>query len=172
MKRMLTVFLMGLFFSITQATLGRAADNTYLDTLLNTVSGDKIRLSDYKGQVLLVNFWATWCPPCRTEIPELIQFQKEFQSQGVQVIGIDFMERPDQARLSQFIKDREINYPIVFGQSSEIQKVARAMGGVFGLPVTKILDRQGTIVNSHVGAITIHHLREYMKPLIQSPSAP
>ena len=133
---------------------------------LNTVGGKTLRLADYKDKVLVVNFWATWCPPCRTEIPDFIKFQNEFADKGVQVIGIDFMERPDRERLQKFIDKYGINYPIVFGKPAEMQKVAVAMDGVFGLPVTKFFDRQGNLVNNHVGGITIKRLKAYVAPIL------
>jgi thiol-disulfide isomerase/thioredoxin len=167
MKRILTVIIIAALFSTVLAPSGWAKESLALGIPLNTVAGDKFRLSDFRGQVVVVNFWATWCPPCLAEIPELIQFQKEYKSQGVQVVGVDFMEKPDQERLADFIGKYGINYPIVFGTFAEIQKLARAMGGVFGLPVTKFLDRKGNIINTHVGGISIHQLKAYVHPLLK-----
>jgi thiol-disulfide isomerase/thioredoxin len=166
MKRILTFFLMVLLFSLSQARSGWAAEQFVPNTLLDTVAGESLRLSDFKGKILVVNFWATWCPPCIDEIPELVRFQKEFASSGVQVIGIDFMEKPNRKRLAGFKKKYGMNYPVVFGKSSDMQKLAKAMGGVFGLPVTKFVDRKGKIINSHVGGVTIHQLRAYMHTLL------
>ncbi|MBF0359181.1 MAG: TlpA family protein disulfide reductase [Magnetococcales bacterium] len=164
MKRILTACLLAFLFVTYSFNRSWAEETSILDTQFNTVSGETLKLSDYKGQVVVLNFWATWCPPCIDEIPELIQFQKDYHERGLQVIGVDYMERPDQERLSKFIKKHGINYPVIFGQPGEIQKLARAMGGVFGLPVTKFLDSNGSLITSHVGGITLHQLKSNVKP--------
>jgi thiol-disulfide isomerase/thioredoxin len=170
MKRIVTVFFLALLLLTLQPQAAISqGEPLYLDMPLNTVAGETIRLSDYRGKIVVVNYWATWCPPCLDEIPELAQFQRELASQGVQVIGIDFMERPNRERLSRFIKEKGINYPIVFGKSSEMLKLAKTMGGVFGLPVTKFLNREGKIVKSHVGGITLHELKRVVAPYLAKP---
>jgi thiol-disulfide isomerase/thioredoxin len=167
MKRILTACLLAFLFVAYSPSQSRADDSSILDTPFNTVTGETIRLADFKGQVLVINFWATWCPPCLDEMPELIKFQKDYHERGVQVIGVDYMERPDQERLSKFIKKQGINYPVIFGQPGEIQKLAKAMGGVFGLPVTKFLNGQGNLVSAHVGGITIRQLKSKVKPHLE-----
>ncbi|MBF0447694.1 MAG: TlpA family protein disulfide reductase [Magnetococcales bacterium] len=166
MKRALTSLILGLFFSVLSVGSVRAVENPALTMPLTTVAGDHFRLVDFKGQVLVINFWATWCPPCLAEIPELIQFQKEYAAKGVKVIGINFMERPNVERLSEFMKKQGMNYPVVLGEVAEMQKFAREMGGVFGLPITKFLDREGQIVNSHVGGITLEQLINFVQPIM------
>ncbi|MBF0194565.1 MAG: TlpA family protein disulfide reductase [Magnetococcales bacterium] len=167
MKRILTICFAALILSLTIIHTPVWADRSpSLDMPLNTVAGKSFSLADFKGKVLVINFWATWCPPCLDEIPELIQFQKEFAKRGVQVIGIDFMEKPNKERLASFIEKHDINYPIVFGKSKKMLNFAKGLGGVFGLPVTKFLDRRGNIVSSHVGGITAKQLRSYIGPIL------
>jgi thiol-disulfide isomerase/thioredoxin len=167
MKRIISICFAALLLSLALHTQGWAERSPSLDMPLNTVAGESFKLADFKGKVLVINFWATWCPPCLDEIPELIQFQKEFANRGVQVIGIDFMERPNKDRLTNFIKKHEINYPIVYGQSKQMLNLARGLGGVFGLPVTKFIDGQGNVVKSHVGGITASQLRSYVGPMLR-----
>jgi thiol-disulfide isomerase/thioredoxin len=167
MKRIITICFAALILSLTFHNPVWAERSPSLDMPLNTVKGGSFKLADFKGKVLVINFWATWCPPCLDEIPELIQFQKEFAKKGVQVIGIDFMERPNKERLTSFINKHEINYPIVFGKSKKMLNLAKGLGGVFGLPVTKFIDRKGNLVKSHVGGITAKQLRSYVGPMLR-----
>ena len=146
MKRLSAIFFSTVFLAFFTLNSAFAGDDFVPDKPLETVAGETVNLTKLKGKVLVVNFWATWCPPCLDEIPELVRFQDEFARRGVQVIGIDFMEQPNRERLQTFIKKHEMNYPVVFGKPSEMQVVARAMGGVFGLPVTKVVDRTGKVL--------------------------
>ncbi|MBF0110972.1 MAG: TlpA family protein disulfide reductase [Magnetococcales bacterium] len=133
---------------------------------LKDLSGKTLRLAEYKGKILVVNFWATWCPPCLEEIPDLIRFQNTYGKKGVQVIGINYLERADEARLKEFVAQHGINYPIVHGQNEQIEQLSRAMGGVYGLPVTKILDRNGTQVGSFVGGLTAEQLGGFVQSML------
>lgn len=133
---------------------------------MKLLSGKTASLSDYKGKMVIINFWATWCPPCLDEIPDLIKFQSKYGSKGVQVIGVNFMERADEKRLKEFVELHGINYPIVYDDNDKIEKLSNALGGAYGLPVTKILDRSGKFVGSHVGGLTVEQLVEFVKPML------
>ncbi|MBF0148242.1 MAG: TlpA family protein disulfide reductase [Magnetococcales bacterium] len=133
---------------------------------MKDLSGKTIRLADYKGKLVVVNFWATWCPPCLEEIPDLIRFQNTYGKKGVQVIGVNYMERVDQARLKEFVDLHGINYPIIYDQIEKVEELSRAMGGIYGLPVTKIMDRNGKQVGSFVGGLTAEQLGNFIQSLL------
>lgn len=136
-----------------------------LELPLTTVEGKVLRLADFRGKVVLVNFWATWCGPCLQEIPELVRFQEAYAGKGV-VVGVTFMDPVGQEKLLTFKKDKKINYPIVYGAPKTLSNLARALGGVFGLPVSKLLDQEGRLVSSHTGALTEKTLRRLVDPLL------
>lgn len=137
-----------------------------LDIALQTAEGKTLRLSDFRGKIVLVNFWATWCPPCLSEIPALKAFQTAYAKKGVVVVGINFMDRIDRQRLLEFKRAKAINYPLVFGESQQLTKLAYALGGVRGLPVSKLINRKGVVVASHIGGLTERDLQSMVKPLL------
>jgi cytochrome c biogenesis protein CcmG/thiol:disulfide interchange protein DsbE len=115
------------------------------DFSLTDLSGHGIRLSEYRGQVVLLDFWATWCEPCKTEIPHFIDMQNRYAAQGLRVIGIsmDDEEKPVRDFQQQF----KMNYPVAIGNA----KLAESYGGILGLPITFVIDRQGRIYKRHIG---------------------
>jgi thiol-disulfide isomerase/thioredoxin len=108
-----------------------------------------VRLSDYRGRVVLVNFWATWCAPCRVEMPWLAQFYDRYRSQGLQILGVS-VDDGDPGRIARFVHDRNVNYPIAIKDD----KVAAAYGGLRQLPQTFFIDRGGTMVRRTYGIRT------------------
>ncbi len=127
---------------------------------LKDVRGRMVRLSDYKGKVVLLNFWATWCVPCRVEIPELVKLQKEYQGQGLQIVGIT-VQKYQQRTVRSLAKRLAINYPILFGT----QKVTRLFGLGEVLPVTIIIDREGIMRDRILGIMELEEFEEKVKPL-------
>lgn len=118
------------------------ADMTFQD-----IDGRTMSTKDWKGKVTLVNFWATWCPPCRAEIPALIKLQDSYRD-TLQIIGVSFDEGSvDDVR--QFVRDQKINYPIVMS-TPELEK---GFPGVFALPTTFMLDRDVKTVQKHIGLV-------------------
>jgi cytochrome c biogenesis protein CcmG/thiol:disulfide interchange protein DsbE len=115
------------------------------DFTLPDILGNPVSLANYRGKVVLIDFWATWCPPCRRGIPDLIELQKEFEGDLV-VIGIS-VDSDTKDNVPSFVKEAGINYPVVYGDDQVVQ----AYGGIEGIPTTFILDKSGAVVNSHVG---------------------
>ena len=116
------------------------------DFSLPTLSGDSLHLADLKGKVLVLNFWATWCGPCRYEIPDLIALQNDLGSDDFLVVGISLDdEGPELVR--EFAEALEINYPIALDDGS----VAEAFGGVYALPTTYVIDQAGRISHRTIG---------------------
>ena len=120
------------------------------------ISGAPLSLANWSGKVVFVNFWATWCPPCREEIPELIALQKQYGS-SLQIVGIS--EDEDSAeKVVRFAKQSGINYPIVMATP----EVIAAYGGVPALPTTFVIDTQGRVVEKHAG---LHPMDSYVREI-------
>jgi thiol-disulfide isomerase/thioredoxin len=113
---------------------------------LPDVNGKTVRSSDFKGKVVLLDFWATWCPPCRDEIPGFIELQEQYGDQGLVVVGVS-LDEGGAAVVKRFMQRFKMNYPVVMGD----EKVANDFGGIRGIPTTFVLDREGRIVSRHVG---------------------
>ena len=128
------------------AAAGRSA-KTAPDFELSGVDGKTVRLSDFKGKVVLLDFWATWCPPCRKEIPGFIDLQKRYASQGFTVVGVA-LDQGGVAAVQQFAAQLGINYPLAMGDA----EVANAYGGIQAIPTTFLIGRQGAILQTYVGA--------------------
>lgn len=131
------------------------------DFKLKTLDNKELKLSDFKGKVVVLDFWATWCPPCRKGIPDLIEIQKSMKD--VQVIGISVDENPQKV-IPDFVKEFKINYPIVIGND----EVYNRYGGIEAIPTTFIIDRQGKIRNKHVGLVEKEILIAEIKRALQS----
>jgi thiol-disulfide isomerase/thioredoxin len=131
---------------------------------LTDISGQKLSLADYKGKVVLLDFWATWCGPCRIEIPEFVQLQKRYRDQGLAVIGISMDDGPRPVK--EFYKQFNMNYPVALGDD----KLAELYGGVLGLPTTMVIGRDGRIYAKHVGATDISVFEAEIKELLAAPS--
>jgi thiol-disulfide isomerase/thioredoxin len=113
---------------------------------LTDLNGRNVNFSDFRGKVVILDFWATWCVPCRVEIPHFVELQKQYGAKGVAVIGVSLDEQgPDVVK--RFVKQFEVNYSIVIGN----EKIAEKYGGIVALPTTFVIDRQGRIVNQHIG---------------------
>jgi thiol-disulfide isomerase/thioredoxin len=115
---------------------------------LNALSGQQAALSQYKGQVVMVNFWATWCGPCRAEIPDLVALQEKYKD-TLQVIGIS-EDEADVEVVRRFAAEHKVNYPVAM-MTPEVEKL---FPGVSALPTSFILDRESRVVQKHVGMLT------------------
>jgi len=124
--------------------------------------GHRVRLSDYKGKVVLLNFWATWCPPCRAEMPDLIRWQEQYRASGLQVIGITYPPT-NRAEVRRFIRSIRINYPVVLG--------AKATKALFDsgetLPVSIVIDREGNVREVIQGIVLPEEFEQKVKPLLR-----
>ena len=132
---------------------------------LTELSGRRLNLADYKGKVVLLDFWATWCGPCRIEIPGLVKLQNRYRDQGLAVIGISMDDGPEPVR--EFYREYSMNYPVVMGDS----KIGELFGGIFGLPTTFLIGRDGRIYAKHVGAAHISVFEEEIQKLLATEGA-
>ncbi len=109
--------------------------------------GGRKSMESYKGKVVMLNFWATWCGPCKQEIPDFIELQEEYGDQGFEIVGISLDEAGQEAAVKGFVRQKGMNYDVLFDDGS----VAQAYGGVRSIPTTFLINREGEIVSSQVG---------------------
>ncbi len=133
-----------------------------LDFTLKDMDGKDVELSGFKGQVLLLNFWATWCGPCRLEIPWFVELQEKYRDEGFRVVGVSVDDPPEAMR--PFAKQFKINYPLVVGQDRE--DVQNAFGPIFAVPITVIIGRDGKVCVKHVGPVTKEQFESEIKSLL------
>jgi peroxiredoxin len=126
----------------TIATKGQRAP----DFTLTDLQGHAVKLSDLRGKAVVLNFWATWCPPCKQEIPWFVDMQNRYGGQGLQVIGVA-MDDGGQKDVVKFAAENAINYPVLMGQ----ENVAMQYGGIEYLPTTFYIDRNGIVVDRVFG---------------------
>lgn len=131
------------------------------DFALPTLAGDTLRLSAYRGQVVVLNFWATWCPPCREEIPLLVDLQREWESAGLQVVGVS-LDEDGFAAVRPFARAMDVNYPMVVDDGT----VARRYGGVRALPTTFLIGPTGRVHGYAPGLVTEAMLRPRVETLL------
>src|SRR5208282_3060966 len=114
---------------------------------LSDASGQAVKLSDFEGKVVLLNFWATWCEGCKVEIPEFVDFQNKYKDRGLSVIGVS-TDRDGWKVVRPFIDEKKINYTVVLGDDETCK-----LYGVEAMPVTLLIDREGRIAASHEGVV-------------------
>jgi cytochrome c biogenesis protein CcmG/thiol:disulfide interchange protein DsbE len=127
---------------------------------LNELSGRPIHLGDYRGKVVLLNFWATWCEPCRHEIPEFIRLQNNLPKLQILGISLDDSEKP----VHTFYTEFKMNYPVVIGDAA----LASRYGGILGLPVTFLIGCDGRISAKHIGEVEIPEVTQEIAVLLKS----
>lgn len=129
---------------------------------LKSVEGKTIKLSDYSGKVVIIDFWATWCGPCRRGIPDLVSIQKEFKNDVV-IIGISLDREKTLKDVPGFVKEYNINYPIVYGDD----KVVVDYGGIQSIPTAFVVDKNGNVADMHVGLVSkdtyVNKIKELLK---------
>jgi thiol-disulfide isomerase/thioredoxin len=136
---------------------------TLLALALPDLQGKDQPLAQWKGKVLVVNFWATWCEPCREEMPRFMKLQEEQGANGLQFVGIA-IDQPDKVR--QFATEIQLNYPALIGGYGAIE-LSKSFGNQFGaLPFTVVMDRAGSIVHTQLGPLKDAQLRSIIRQLI------
>lgn len=140
----------------------KANDNLAPDFTLPTLNGQDLRLSSYRGRVVLLDFWATWCDPCRAETPRFVELQKTYGDRGLQIIGISMDDSPEPVR--PFYQQFHMNYPVVMGTA----KTGELYGGILGLPTAFLIGRDGRIDGKFTGATDAAVFEKNVKKLIET----
>ena len=129
------------------------------DFELQTLEGKNLKLSDLRGKAVLLNFWATYCGPCKIEMPWFVELQKEYGPQGFQIVGVA-MDDASTDEIAKFVKEMGVNYPILLGKES----VGQSYGGVGVLPTTFFVDRNGKIIAREFGlqsrSVFVDHIKK------------
>ena len=135
------------------------------DFTLKTIDGKDVKLSDLRGKAVLLNFWATWCGPCKIEIPWFMELEKQYASQGLVVIGVAMDDNAKDV-VPKFAQDMKIDYPVLLGTD----QVADQYGGVEGLPTTFYIGRDGKIVKRIAGLTSHSDIEESIKAALETPA--
>lgn len=133
---------------------------------LTDITGRRLDLASYRGKVVLLDFWATWCGPCRQEIPRFVQMQEEYGPRGLQIVGISLDDSAEPVR--RFYRELKMNYPVALGDAA----LAEKYGGVLGLPTAFLIGRDGRIRASHVGETDVTLIEKEIVELLDVSSPP
>jgi len=156
MRRLIVLLCMiFVFSSCTRAEMAKAPDFSLKDI------GDKtLSLSDYRGKVVILNFWATWCPPCKAEIPDFVRFYKVYREKGVEIIGIAVSSNRDD--VLKMVKQYGINYPVCMSDGS----IEKLYGEIRFVPTTFIIDKKGANHPTRPGALSEAELIKMVEPFL------
>jgi peroxiredoxin len=129
------------------------------DFALVDMQGNKHQLSDYRGQGVFLNFWGTWCPPCKKEMPYINNQYHQYKDKGVQVLTVDIQE--SELAVNQFADRLKLDFPIMIDTDKEVMNTY----GIDPLPATFLIDKNGKVVNYYTGALTEEKVREFMEKI-------
>jgi len=134
------------------------------DFALKDVTGATVKLSDYKGKVVLLNFWATWCGPCKIEIPWFMDFEKTYKDREFAVVGVS-MDEDGWDAVKPYIEQHKLNYRVVVGND----QVSQLFGSIDSLPTTLVIDREGRIASMHLGLVAKKTYEQEIEQLLGAP---
>ena len=154
----------------TSGTAAAPAGNGETGTMapgyeLADLTGKAVSSKEFAGKVVILDFWATWCPPCREEIPHFVQLQSKYRDQGLVIVGLA-LDAGGAKDVAPFAEEHNVNYPILIGNDD----VAKSYGGVNAIPTTFVIDRQGKIVKRFVGFTPPEVFEQTIAPLLAATS--
>lgn len=153
--RWIVISLAAIGFTAVIISLAQVPVQGY-DFSTTNVAGHQVSLSDYRGHVVMLNFWATWCPPCRAEMPVIESAYQQYRSQGFIVLAVNNAERADQ--VSAFVSQFQLTFPVLLDYSSNISQ----QFGIKGYPTSLFLDPKGNLYATHQGMLTALQLQTYI----------
>jgi thiol-disulfide isomerase/thioredoxin len=162
MKKFIPIVLLILF----PAAAASQSSSKTASLVLKDTRGRAFSLSDYKGKVVIVNFWATWCPPCRTEVPDLIKMQKQYWDQGLRIIGITYPPEK-MSDVIRFMRKLGVNYRVAIGTKADKARFTASET----LPMTVVIDRDGAVRDVVEGILYSDEFDQKVKPLLSAQSA-
>ena len=151
---------------ITSTLVGDVRGRTAPEFELTSLDGKRVRLSDFRGKAVLLNFWATWCSPCKVEMPWFVDLQKKYGNDGLVVVGIA-MDDSEASKIAEFASEMGVNYPVLLGTD----KIAEDYGNVEFLPTSFYIDREGKIVGKGTGLLGREEIEQDVQKALTSRSA-
>lgn len=142
-----------------QAAVGQPAP----DFTLPTLGGDTVSLSDYRGRPVLMNFWATWCAPCRQEMPELVRAYNEHQDEGFVVLAVDLTDQDSLEDVRAFVAEFEMPFPVLLDETGAVYN---ELYRLLGLPMSVFVDQEGVITRIHIGIMTSQQVDEFVEEIL------
>ncbi len=146
------------------AKLGFNAGDIAPDFDLRSLDGSRLKLSQLRGKPVLLNFWATWCAPCRIEMPWLVELDHKYRAEGVQIIGVSLDDSGSEAQVSSYAKENGVQYQVLLGDPA----TANTYGGVRFLPQSFFVDAQGKIIKATAGLTTKQDFEDGVRALLAS----
>ncbi|MCA0454038.1 MAG: TlpA family protein disulfide reductase [Chloroflexi bacterium] len=141
-------------------TIGQPAP----DFTLEDLNGKKLRLSDFRGQVVLINFWASWCQPCRLETPELVKAYKTYRDRKFMVLGVNLTDEDEMSDIEAFVKEFDMPYPVLLDTEGFVDELY----GIPGIPMSIFIDREGKITQVQIGVLTGEQIEKSLDELLKS----
>ena len=130
---------------------------------LNSLEGKQVKLGDYRGKVILINFWASWCLPCKEEMPLIQTASEQYRDQGLVVLGINMTDLDDRKAIDGFVQETGVSFPILLDKSGSVSNDYR----VFSIPTSFFIDRMGIIQHFQMGAMSAKQLQEYLDEMLK-----
>ncbi|WNB92805.1 redoxin domain-containing protein [Bacillus sp. NEB1478] len=144
--------------AIETAASGLNPGNHAPDFRLQTLDGKTIKLSDLKGKVVLLNFWATWCPPCRAEMPEMVRFYNERSSEKIEILAVNLTDSDTVGNVKKFTKDYKLPFPVLLDSAGTVGDIYKTVT----IPTTFVIDAKGTIKEKHIGPMSYDMMTEFV----------
>ncbi|RAK18469.1 peroxiredoxin [Anoxybacillus vitaminiphilus] len=141
-----------------EKTTGLDIGNAAPDFELKTLDGKSIRLSELQGKKVILNFWATWCPPCQAEMPEMQNFYEKY-NEDVEILAVNLTSQDSRDKVASFIKEYGLTFPVVLDEEGDVLKLYK----ISPIPTSYMIDREGTIRHKYVGPMTYEQMVEFTK---------